>query len=136
MIQRTRRRGFQLGEEPVWVSPVFEDGSFAAALVLEYLPNPEPLSFLNITHRRAEFTLRSLTCVHGAYVLHRDLDTRSNLVLVRGRNSDADRVVVIDFDVAETPWVDPFLMRILIMRELMDVWTDLYRYLVSHGLLL
>ncbi|KAJ2985481.1 hypothetical protein NUW54_g10139 [Trametes sanguinea] len=125
------RRSHDAGvKELTWVSPIFEDGSLAAALVLEYLPNSEELHFQkNITPHRADLAMRSLSRVHGCYVLHEDLDSSGNCLLIPGRDSESDRVVVIDFDHASIPQppVAP-LYRHQYLKELDGLFISLYGY--------
>lgn len=136
MIRQTRESGvLKEGQKAVSVSPLFEDGSFASALVLQYLPNTVPL-YVDATHGRAELATRALASVHGAYVRHGDLSVNgNNVLLVRGGGGVAERVVIIDFDVAETPRLEEDLRRPQMLIELRDLWVNLYQCLVGCAVL-
>ncbi|KAI9058440.1 hypothetical protein FKP32DRAFT_1597532 [Trametes sanguinea] len=131
----TIRRSHDAGvEELTWVSPIFEDGSWAAALVLEYLSNSQELHVQkNLTPHRADLALRSLSRVHGSYVLHRDIESLYNILLVPGQGSEPDRVVVIDFDHARTPQT-PGYMNPLYSSHFRAELDCLFIRLYSHGL--
>ncbi|KAI0336220.1 hypothetical protein GY45DRAFT_1342286 [Cubamyces sp. BRFM 1775] len=104
MIRRTRDSGtLPEDEELAWVSPIFEDGSVACALIIEYIEDAEPLSHVNLTMGRMDLILRSLARVHGCYVQHDDLENWNNVLIVRGRDGKPDRAVLVDFDHAMTP---------------------------------
>ena len=143
MIRRTRETGsFERGEEPAWVSPIFEDGSCACALLVEYIPNGTPISQENLTMERMDRVLRTISRLHGAYVGHGDLHTWSNVLLVREGaeeqqqqqqqpESERERVVLIDFDWSATPQSKVPVKPSHLLRELSTVWTKFYTAVVS-----
>ncbi|KAL1939310.1 hypothetical protein VTO73DRAFT_10113 [Trametes versicolor] len=114
---------------PPFIDPIFVDGSPAAALVLEYIPDAEVLQARNITYELAASAMRAFTRIHGAYVLHGDVPSESKNILVAKGNPS--RVVVVDFDHA----LDLSLSRERLVRgdfrkELQDIWIMLYSYML------
>ncbi|KAI0780376.1 hypothetical protein BD413DRAFT_496622 [Trametes elegans] len=134
---RTRGSGFEyrnshgVREEPAWVYPIFDDGSFASALVLEYFPNTEAISWDTLTPSRADLALRALSCVHGAYVLYQDYETLSNFLIVPATLERPERVVVIDFDHALTP-PNLKVARMTLLNELITVWGMFYNTMLPN----
>ena len=132
MIRRTRERGFAKGKDPVWVFPIFDDGTPAAALILEYISNAETLSMDNITLGRADLTMRSLSRIHGSYVQHGDCDFNlSNILLVR--EGDSERIVFVDFDHAFSgcSTSERRMSRMSVHGEFTRLWGQLYNFMVS-----
>ncbi|KAL3468845.1 serine/threonine protein kinase [Aspergillus californicus] len=88
--------------DPAAFHPAFQhfarDKLKPSAILLEYLPNAEPLNCVNYSVALYPQAIERLKEIHRAGVLHRDLYPR-NLLLVRG---NPDRLVWIDFDVATT----------------------------------
>ncbi|KAI0660228.1 hypothetical protein C8Q70DRAFT_1053441 [Cubamyces menziesii] len=119
-------------EPPPWlVSPVFEDGSPSAAIVLEYLPESEEITLDNVTPARAELAVRSLSRVHCSYVVHGDVTNMKNLRLIRGHGDTPDRVVVLDFDHSRmSSWKRAWPLRIRFYNELMTLWAHLYSWMI------
>ncbi|KAH9891068.1 hypothetical protein C8Q73DRAFT_108981 [Cubamyces lactineus] len=132
MIRRTRATGtFEEGEQPPSISPIFEDGSCACALLIEYIPNGTPISQENLTMERMDLVLRTISRLHGAYVGHGDIHSWSNVLLVRersksGEQPERERVVLIDFDRAATPQSTVPVKPNHLLRELSTVWTKFY----------
>ncbi|KAJ3555307.1 hypothetical protein NM688_g2650 [Phlebia brevispora] len=93
------------------------------AILLEYFPEAEQLSVLNITSEIADKALRGLYEIHASYVLHGDINKRNVLVLSNGR------VVWIDFDEStcgtETR-CDRRLTRQKLLEELSFAWIIFY----------
>ncbi|KAI0660229.1 hypothetical protein C8Q70DRAFT_1105656 [Cubamyces menziesii] len=119
-------------EPPPWlVFPVFEDGSPSTAIVLEYLAESEAITLDNITPSRADIALRSLTRVHGSYVLHNDITNRNNMQLIRGRGGAPDRVVVVDFDHARvSSWKRAWPSRVGFYDEFVALWIHYYSWMI------
>ncbi|KAH9895902.1 hypothetical protein C8Q73DRAFT_644677 [Cubamyces lactineus] len=122
-------------EPPPWlVSPVFEDGSPSAAIVLEYLPESEQITLDNVTPARADLAVRSLSRVHCSYVLHGDIINMKNVRLIRGCGDTPDRVVVLDFDHSRmSSWKRAWPIRIRFFNEFMTLWAHLYSWMVSDS---
>ncbi|KAH9895875.1 hypothetical protein C8Q73DRAFT_643503 [Cubamyces lactineus] len=125
------RRAYE-PEPPPWsVFPVFEDGSPSGAIVLEYLPGSEPISYDNITPTRADLALRSLSRVHCSYVLHNDITVGKNLCLIRGHGGTPDRVVVVDFDhVKVSSWKKAWPFRAEFYDEFLALWIHFYVWMI------
>ncbi|KAH9891067.1 hypothetical protein C8Q73DRAFT_108972 [Cubamyces lactineus] len=122
MIRRTRDSGtLPGGAEPAWVSPIFEDGSVACALIIEYIEDAEPMSYDNLTMARMDLILRALARVHNCYVQHGDLENWNNVLIIRGRDGSPDRAMVIDFDHALTPG-SPHLGPRTVQAEFRTLW--------------
>ncbi|KAI0654978.1 hypothetical protein C8Q70DRAFT_1057915 [Cubamyces menziesii] len=133
IIRRTRARGFDKGKDPVWVFPIFDDGTPAVALILEYISNAETLSMDNITLGRADLTMRSLSRVHCSYVQHGDCDFNlSNILLVREGDSDSERIVFVDFDhaFAGSSTSDRSMCRMSVHGEFTRLWGQLYNVML------
>ncbi|KAI0662453.1 hypothetical protein C8Q70DRAFT_908914 [Cubamyces menziesii] len=129
MIRRTRNSGaLPKDQEFAWVSPIFEDGSLACALIIEYIEGAEAISFENLTMAWMDLMMRAVARVHGSYVCHGDLENWNNMLIVPGREGRPDRAVVIDFDHAMTPNVPRgrCLGPRSMLSELEDLWVEFY----------
>ncbi|KAI0780375.1 hypothetical protein BD413DRAFT_607689 [Trametes elegans] len=69
--------------------------------------------------------MRSLNCVHGAYVLHNDLAVWTNFLAVPNATGDPERVVAIDLDHAKTAR-NGVVPRMALLEELAEVWGMFY----------
>lgn len=98
-------------------------GRGAYALVLEHLADAQPITSRNITIDIADKALRGLREIHSAYVMHADIASRGNILLLPG-----GRVVWIDFDFS---CCGSYTTRDHLRRELARCWTHFYRTLVS-----
>ncbi|KAI0828567.1 hypothetical protein BC628DRAFT_1428522 [Trametes gibbosa] len=129
LIKKTRERGFEPEEEPLWVSPIFDDGTLSRALVLECLPDSEAISLKNTTHEIAELAMRALGHVHRAYVLHGDLTNLDNIRVVLG--DGPLRVIILDFDHSNTHRGGG-LNRLRLLSELRDMWGTFFEIIIPQ----
>ncbi|KAI0328727.1 hypothetical protein GY45DRAFT_1372085 [Cubamyces sp. BRFM 1775] len=109
----------------------FDDGTPAVALILEYLSNAETLSMDNITLRRADLTMRSLSRIHCSYVEHGDFAFNlSNIFLVR--EGDNERIVCVDFGhaFAGSSTSDQSMCRMSVHGEFTRLWGQLYNFML------
>ena len=95
------------------------------ALLIQYFPDAEQISELNVTPEIAQNALKALHACHTSYVLHGDVHRRNILVLPGGR------VVWIDFDHSECAPVRA-KVRSIFLDELKEGWDYMYDRLVSH----
>ncbi|KAJ5964875.1 uncharacterized protein N7479_004751 [Penicillium vulpinum] len=81
-----------------WLDSFLNDKFHPSAILLEYLAGSEPLNCVNYSKERLSKAMESLVQVHEALIVHNDLYPE-NILIVPGT---PERVVVMDFDVAET----------------------------------
>ncbi|KAJ5104879.1 hypothetical protein NUU61_002226 [Penicillium alfredii] len=81
-----------------WLNGFVDDKFHPNAILLEYLPDPEPLNCVNYSKERHSKAMEALAQVHNALVVHNDIYPK-NILIVPGC---PERVVLIDFDVAKT----------------------------------
>ncbi|KZT24976.1 hypothetical protein NEOLEDRAFT_1178742 [Neolentinus lepideus HHB14362 ss-1] len=106
-------------DEPGWLRSFSGDKLSPHALLLEYIPNSVQLNVSNITVSIAEQAMLAAEYVHGAGVLHNDLDPRNTLIRPDGT------VVIIDFDMAST-WPDNDVNRLELKCEMSFCWSLYY----------
>jgi len=68
------------------------------AILMEYIPNMQPLHPTNYSKRRMENFINGIEQIHRALVEHSDTEPR-NMMVVQG---DPERAIWIDFDRAQT----------------------------------
>ncbi|PWY91796.1 hypothetical protein BO94DRAFT_461492 [Aspergillus sclerotioniger CBS 115572] len=79
-----------------------DDGRPLNAVVLEYIDNMHQMDLSTFSESRLTQLERILHEIHEAGVLHGDPDPR-NMMVCAGRNGRQDRVLWIDFDLAQLP---------------------------------
>lgn len=70
------------------------------AIILEYIPGMKELHWANVTQGKLDNFARIVKDIHAAGVFHHDLKPRNMMTL--GSKADPDRVLLIDFDRAQT----------------------------------
>ena len=98
-------------------------------LLLEFIDGATKLSWRNITEKLADQVVRGLYDVHTAYVQHGDIHSRNILIRPDGR------IVWIDFDRAETPFLKTFEKGSLLL-ELEKCWGYVYTGLVRRSFII
>lgn len=92
----------------------------AAALLLKGFPSAKHLSWENLTPSLAVEAFRAVEAIHGALVIHGDVNERNILVVGDGK------VVLIDFDASST-W--PYCKSVTkneVQRERCRAWTLIF----------
>jgi tRNA A-37 threonylcarbamoyl transferase component Bud32 len=84
---------------PHHLEKFIDDEYLPSAIFLEYIPNLEMIIPENFTEKRMDGFIEGIHQIHKAFVLHNDPKPR-NMMVVRG--DPAERVVLLDFDRAET----------------------------------
>ncbi|KAM5457632.1 hypothetical protein MaudCBS49596_000830 [Microsporum audouinii] len=94
--------GYTLCLDPAAHTPhldVFKrDAGLPSAILIEYLPDPSPLTCVNYSKERMAKGVEGIKQIHSALIEHNDSYPK-NIVIVPG---DPERVLWIDFDVAIT----------------------------------
>ncbi|KZT24967.1 hypothetical protein NEOLEDRAFT_1134179 [Neolentinus lepideus HHB14362 ss-1] len=114
-------------EEPGWLRSFAGDKSPPLALLIEHIPDTVQLNVSNITVSIAEQAMLAAEYVHGAGVVHNDLDPHNTLIRPDGT------VVIIDFDMAST-WPDKDVNRFELKDEMAYCWNLYYTTMLTDQL--
>lgn len=121
--------------DPTHYSPHLDaflhDEQYPSAILMEYLPNTQPLNCTNYSKERMEKAVAAIEDIHSAGVEQNDTYPK-NILIVGG---SVERVIFVDFDVAITYEIDNLTAKdIAYLKFETDVVKDLGELLVSFHL--
>lgn len=115
----------RLPSNSYYLKMFLDDEYLPNAILLEYIPNMQPLHWTNYTKERMDSFINGIREIHKARVQHSDVYPRNMIVVEDGHDHDqVARAIWIDFDRAQTFQTNPDL------TEGQKEWITFFEYLL------